>query len=303
MRYIIVFFLFVFYACTDELNVYENKDDNKLVIEGQIVNKITNSYVESYVRLSKSKLGVNKTGDYWNDGFTYVNDAVVIVKDDLGIVDTFSIASDSLDYDWTDPQGFCHQGRRTNYNFQKGYYTSNKLNPRENQTFYLTIQYQGKEYHSNCFMPVLPKMDSISFKMEVSGNDEMGNTPYLYFKDPPNEKNYYLFVGLPAETYWNFIVLDDKLINPDVKGINIFSGVTNTYWRSKFIVPFSPYHLEVHSLTKEAFNYYDVLGKLFINDGGNYKPSPASPNSNIDNGGLGFFRASSVHIFEGIIYK
>jgi len=53
-------------------------------------------------------------------------------------------------------------------------------------------------------------------------------------------------------------------------------------------------HVTMSSLSSNAYNYYKNLIEQFENDGGAYKPTPASPPTNISNGGLGFFRASSV---------
>ena len=60
----------------------------------------------------------------------------------------------------------------------------------------------------------------------------------------------------------------------------------NLYW---------DYFIEMHSITKEAYDYYKALIQQFKTDGGGYSPSPASPPTNLDNGALGFFRASAVN--------
>ena len=52
--------------------------------------------------------------------------------------------------------------------------------------------------------------------------------------------------------------------------------------------------VSLFSLTYEAYLYYKALLSQFENDGGTFKPSPASPPSNISNGALGIFRASAL---------
>jgi len=302
IRYSLIIGLFIITSCTEKFEIQKSEAGNKLVVEGQIVNYNSGSCY-SYIRLTKSKLGVNVTDHdafFTHDSLTYINDAIVIVRDDFGNIDTFKKEPEKYPYIWYDQDSVSHIDSSENYYYQRGYYRVNKLIPQENRTYYLTVQSEGKEYHASCFMPHLPKMDSISFVNEANYKGENGYTPYLYFKDPPQEKNYYLFIGNTGNTYWGYTVLDDKLIDPDVKGVNIFKGVTNEYWMSAFRFK-GPYHYEVHSVTKEAYDFYNTLSKLYVNDGGNYKPAPASPISNIDNGALGFFRASSVHVFDGII--
>jgi hypothetical protein len=76
--------------------------------------------------------------------------------------------------------------------------------------------------------------------------------------------------------------------------LDVCKGVSPDYWRNAYPQSISGYYIEMHSLTKEAYEFYQSLLQQFRTDGGGYSPSPASPPTNMDNGALGFFRASAV---------
>lgn len=93
---------------------------------------------------------------------------------------------------------------------------------------------------------------------------------------------------------WDFSVLSDTFLEPYVSGLNVSLGANPRgieypiYWEGASI------YIGLSSLTKESYNYYKALLDQFDNNGGAYKPTPASPPGNISNGGLGLFRASAV---------
>ena len=57
----------------------------------------------------------------------------------------------------------------------------------------------------------------------------------------------------------------------------------------------------MNSLTAEAFRFYEALINQFKDDGGVFKPSPASPPTNISGDALGFFGASALSEIKGIV--
>ena len=53
--------------------------------------------------------------------------------------------------------------------------------------------------------------------------------------------------------------------------------------------------IEVYSLTRNGFIFYNDLTTVLSNDGGGmFGPIPAPPRSNLSNGALGFFQVSAV---------
>ena len=55
-------------------------------------------------------------------------------------------------------------------------------------------------------------------------------------------------------------------------------------------------YVALSSLTQNAYEFYKILLQQFKNDGGAYQPAPGSPPTNMSNGALGYFRASSISI-------
>jgi hypothetical protein len=279
-----IFVLFMS-SCIKEYDLELDDSKPHVVIEGLISDSVNLSYVR--VTLSKSSLSASGEGNWQNDGTTPINNAIVIINDDMGNSDTLKSAPQS--------------DAPFDLYYQKGYYNLSHLRPVAEHTYFLTVRYDNQTYKAQSYMPALPKVDSVSFKFN---NGETGKNdyyiPYIFFKDNSDKKNYYLFTtGESYSNVWCYSVLSDKYLKDYVNGIDVFHGQSNLYWRDGYPMPGEAYYISMQSLTKEAYDYYDCLIKLFSNDGGTYKPAPASPVTNIDNNALGFFRASSAKIFKG----
>jgi hypothetical protein len=160
-------------------------------------------------------------------------------------------------------------------------------------------------------MHPISKIDSIKFQKvmgDIGKSDDY--VPMLYFKDPQeNEENRYL-VQLAKEEdikivyggdLWEFAILSDKYFQPGKTGVSIDNGVGPRDWSWYRSWPGDLLYIGMNSLSDQSYTYYKFLLEQFQQDGGAYKPSPASPPTNISNGGLGFFRASAVAEAEAIV--
>ena len=137
--------------------------------------------------------------------------------------------------------------------------------------------------------------------------------PSLYFKDPQeNEENRYLVqlneeenvkvgYGGSWNDLWEFAILSDKYFQPGKTGVSIDNGGGPRDWGWHNYMLGDLAYIRMNSLSDQSYNYYKFLLEQFQQDGGAYKPSPASPPTNISNGGLGFFRASAVAEAEAIV--
>lgn len=292
MKRLIVLFLYLFLiaGCVEEYDLKLKDAEPRLVVEG-FVSNLPGPY---YVRLTKSTSGGLTSitdSSYSTDNAEPVVNATVIISDDFNQIDTLKYLVNIF-------------GGEYNDSYNRGFYKTTLLKGISGHTYNLKILAEGKEYLASAYMPSVPDIDSIRYVKEVSkvkGNEYY--VPLLYFKEPQGINNYYLiqlnndFVSRIFSSYqlWQFSILSDEFLKPDVMGLKVSRGATPrgidfypVYWEGDST------YLALSSLTKESYNYYKALLDQFENDGGAYKPTPASPQGNISNGGLGLFRASVV---------
>ncbi len=308
----ILIFSTVFLAsCTEEYNLNLHPE-TKLVIDAEI----TNGKPPYYTHLGMS-------GAIESDLNQWVDDALIIISDDEGVVDTLIPAADSV---W---------GHYTRYTTQSGedsiiwypvydnigvidsmlvfdyrlstrcYFQTTKLQGKAGHTYFLKVEWRGHTYTSECTMPEAIKIDTLTHRQgskETDGTD--GDIAYVWFHDNPNEDNYYVFKKgwneepLPYSTgqyTWSVSIVSDELLQPGFKGMDLCSGVATESWR-KDDWEFTTYpsmRLMMYSVTKEVYNYYSSLIDQIRYDGGVYTPAPASAPTNIQGGALGVFSAAS----------
>jgi hypothetical protein len=244
--------------------------------------------------------------------------ASIIISDNVNQVDTLvpidiNLAEYDYDYRWgyykfiydnsgniidtlylSDPPEFSHY---------RGYYKTKHLVGIPGRTYFLRVISDGKEYQASEYMPPVPDIDSLGYIKKISEKDgEEYYIPLLYFSEPQGIENYYLIQlkdDILSRRYaedfnWEFSILSDKFLQPYVNGLNVSLGANPRgyeyaiYWEGDSI------YIALSSLTKNAYKYYKAILQQFNSDGGVYQLSPASPSSNISNGGLGYFRASAV---------
>ncbi|MFA9389039.1 MAG: DUF4249 domain-containing protein [Prolixibacteraceae bacterium] len=310
-----ILFVFLFSSCIEEYDLKINEAEPRLVVEGLI----TNTPGPHYIRLTKSETGSYiSTVKNTTQNAIPVKDATVIITDDYDQIDTLSLIDvDDLNeyqYDYMlgtyklifnqtgeivdtliidDPEGFVN----------RGYYKTTRLKGIPGHTYSLQILYNNKVYSSHAYMPPIPEIDSLGYLKRIAEKDGQEYfIPLLYFTEPQGIDNFYL-IQLQNDIFsrhgyrtmnWQFSILSDEFLEPYVNGLYVSLGANpsgieyDTYWFGDSI------YVGLSSLTKEAYCYYKALLDQFDNDGGAYKPSPASPPGNISNGGLGLFRASAV---------
>ncbi len=248
-----------FAACTTEPEIIDIPLDDsnpKLVVEGLI----TNQPGPYYVKLSLST-------SYYNTGGTpKVNDATVIITDNTGRRETLTRAPG-----------------------QDGVYRTRNLRGVVGNTYYLTINYKGQEYKAESLLPTGITLDKLTYAfVPQRGFLSEGYYVFMYGREPKPERNYYRWYLYRNDTLNNgrgdIFVEDDQFYPEEVDSL-MYTQRFNEGDRVK---------IEVHSLTKEAAEYYTGLANVLNNDGGLISSPPKNPKGNISNGALGIFRASKV---------
>lgn len=312
----ILFILVLLEACSEKYDINTTSFIPKVVVNGLV----TSTDGPYYVRLTKStsQASNGNYGTYYDDAEP-IQDALIIITDDIGTIDTLTpLLSDSLKFDYN--IGYftiIHNDTILLSDFQYyekgGFYRTNSIKGVPGRTYNLCINNNGDEYFAEAYMPPVPEIDSLSYTIKISEKDgQEYYVPLLYFSEPQNVKNYYLIklceVGfcdnlLAACRNWEYSILSDEFLEPYVNGLNVDDGASPD---GMDFYPFSnwiPVRVSLYSLTYEAYEFYKALISQFENDGGTFKPSPASPPSNISNGALGIFRASAVDTMSIIMNK
>jgi hypothetical protein len=306
--------LISFSGCVEDYDLYRDEIEPRLVVEGLISNK-KGPY---YIRLTESHTGNFIKPDYtYSDAAIPVKEAQIIISDNINQIDTLIPVDVNLDeytldrfgyykllYDsfgnivdtlfLKDPAGF---------NYNRGFYKTRHLIGIPGRTYSMKVISKGKEYKASAFMPPVPDIDSVGFVKKILEKDNsVYIIPLLYFSEPQGIKNYYLIQlnddisirTFSASTLWQFSILSDEFLQPYVNGLNISQGETPRsveypiFWEGDSI------YVALSSLTQNAYEFYKILLQQFKNDGGAYQPSPGSPPTNMSNGALGYFRASSI---------
>jgi hypothetical protein len=317
MRKVIVLsiLLVLFTSCVDEYDLNLDESDSKLVVEGLI----TNQKGPYYIRLTESHSGkfIEPTHSPIDSAKGIMN-ALIIISDNINQIDTLlpiNVNPDEYEYDYrfgyykylhdnngnvidtlwlTDPIEFRHD---------RGYYKTKHLVGIPGRTYFLKVVSGGKEYEASEYMPSVPVIDSLGYSKKVSEKDgQEYYVPLLYFAEPQAIVNYYL-IQLKDEILsrryaedfnWEFSILSDEFLQPYVNGLNVSLGENPRGFEYPIYMEGDSIYVALSSLTKNAYEFYKAILQQFKNDGGAYQLAPSSPPTNISNGGLGYFQASSI---------
>lgn len=323
---------FLIGSCIEDVDLGLEKKPPRLVVEG-LIDDNAGPY---YVRLTESNSGdflapeINLTSYPKESNVTPVNDATVIVSDDFGQVDTLQL----IEFDYSSYVFIDGSYYKKIYNeltgkydigeelirdypkqtFREGFYETKNLVGVPGRTYTLTIRTNdNKTFTASDYMAPVPRVDSVRFidkVMEKKGIEY--HAPLLFFTDlQPNQENYYLieYQGFSsygdAYDHWDIAIFSDKHFRSETSktGVSINDGASvrdiNTFL--SLFTPGDTFHAKMFSLSAEAYDFYKALMDQFNYDGAAYKPVPGSPPTNISNGGLGLFRASSVTEMESVI--
>ncbi|OJJ23505.1 hypothetical protein BKI52_03845 [marine bacterium AO1-C] len=268
---------------------------------------ITDQAGPYYVQVSKAVSNFSGQDEYAFGGlhigesFNPITDATVILSDDQGNSDVLELCTQSFapKSSWGDTL------KLNQYGFYK---TSTNLRGVPGRTYTLTVQYDGNTYEAKTTMPNAPPTPTISYDQYIY--------PLLNFNEPQDEENYYMFfyrevfdndsISSPAFAYnypdnlWPFFytsiqIRSDQFWGSEVSNLDIHENNLIKGTQIKFCFECAENMLiQMHSITKEVYDFYSSLKQQARNDGGTFTTEPATPPSSFTNGVLGIFRASAV---------
>jgi hypothetical protein len=308
-------------ACTKDYDFKLAGTKPLYVIEGRISDLRGPYFI--HITRSTNLLEYPRPSILDTDSIEAVLGAEIIITDDMGTVDTLVPVDDTLRR-WQYRYNFNNSGKMDStllaypgrvITQKRGYYQTTKIQGIPGHSYQLHVRIGDSTFQASAYMPRVTTLDSAAIKQDtiVNAAGDRGNLPLVWFKEPQNEKNYYMLQFYPhlAEypydmfkweynTYNNIPwVLDDNILPPNVNGLSV-----QLIWPDSYpfpgagpymgFHPWYPSHIRLSSLTKEAYDYFTVLRKQLQTDGNVYKPVPASAKGNILGGALGFFWASNI---------
>ncbi|WMJ74565.1 DUF4249 domain-containing protein [Cytophagaceae bacterium ABcell3] len=245
-----------FFSCEKVVDMDLNEESPRVVIEGQVTNK-PGPYT---IRITQS-------GSYMGgDKFEKIVGANVKVYDNAG-------QSESLVEE------------------EPGLYKTTNLEGVEGRVYHLEVEYDSEKYTASSSMPVKVPIDSLTLHHR---EEQLFNWPEYYinmhFTDPGHTRNYYYLKvynnNMQGEPSPHFVVFDDLLFN----GRSISDDIGFSDFEKGDTV-----HVELLSIDREAYEYYNNLNAILNNAGGNpFQGAPQNPTTNISGNALGFFGAYAI---------
>jgi hypothetical protein len=255
-------------ACEKTVLLDLDQTAPQIVIEGLVTNQPGYQFVK-----------VSRSANFYQSGKTpRVTDATVTVTDEDG--------NEII---------FIHNPN--NHPDSAGYYLpSSPFAGEIGKTYTLLVEADGQEYTAQDKLFSVTTMDSLKYFVNVGemSDPKIKNRYYelvMYAKEPQATQDFYLFkfyrndtlnLYNPSDIYF----ADDKTLGEKINGVPspVYYAVGDTA------------RVEVYSLSRIGFVFYNDLYNLLNNDGGMFSPPPANPRTNLSNGALGFFQVSAIDI-------
>ncbi|MEM6523732.1 MAG: DUF4249 domain-containing protein [Bacteroidota bacterium] len=263
----------ILFSCEETIDIDTQQVDPVIVIEGLITDR--NQF--HYVRVSQT------VGFYDTVATEPITDARVVVQDDRSNFIGYSHNPNNL-------PGF------------EGYYLSNsEFAGAEGVEYTVSVTVGDEVYTGTDMLTPVTDIDSLSVSIDEDEFEDPEREGYFYevlfyAKEPQDRKDFYLFKFYrndslirddPTDIYFS----DDDLLAEEINGIPTAS----------FYTLGDRARVEMFSISRNGFLYYNDLTNLLLGDGGFFGSPPVNPRTNMSNGALGFFQTSSLVSEEIVI--
>ncbi len=252
LKYILFPFLMALFGCEKVIDINLNDVNPNTVIEANLTDKPGDVEVK-----------ITKTGAYFGASeLQTVSGANVVLEDD--------------------------SGRRFELKEKEpGFYMHERVAPDTGRTYKLTVESDSEVYTASSTLRPAVEIEKLEYFYE-EGKSFFDDGYYLllYFKDPPDESNYYRVNvyknGRLRTDAGNLILFTDDYVEGKEVQLTLRGTVFNNGSVAK---------VELISLDKGAFDFYRTFDDVATTNPGS--AAPANPTSNFSNGALGYFSAYS----------
>ncbi len=244
-------------ACEKVIDVDLKSADPKLVIEATLSDD---------GRPATAHLTQSVAYDETNT-FPAVTDALVVISDDTGALDTLRATA------------------------VPGTYAGRTLLGQPGHQYTLRVESAGKMYLSIASLPVPIPLDSVRVdKVSFGQGDNFLLIPS--YQDPAGVRNYYHFLqfrnGRPNLA---ILLLDDELTDGLRNQRRLFTMGGDTKDEDK-LIPGDSVRLEMHCIDAGSYEYLRTLSQV-LQSNPLFSTTPANPLTNFSGGALGFFNVYS----------
>jgi hypothetical protein len=255
-------------ACEKTVLLDFEETEPKVVIEGLVTNHASYQYVK-----------ISRSVNFYESGATpRITNAFVTISDDDG-------------------NEFVFVHNPSSHPDSSGYYLpQTPFTGVIGKTYSLHVDVDGEMFEAQDKLLPVTIMDSLKYRISSrEKNDPKIEDRFyellMYTKEPQESQDFYLFkfyrndtlnLYNPSDIYFT----DDKTLAEEINGIPspVFYELGDSA------------RVEVYSLSRTGFVFYNDLFNLINNDGGMFSPPPANSRTNISNGALGFFQVSALDI-------
>ncbi|MEW4925558.1 DUF4249 domain-containing protein [Algibacter sp. 2305UL17-15] len=266
---ILVFALVIFTSCTDVVDVDVPEAAPRLVVEASIDWEKETQGNEQSIKLSMST-------PYF-DNLTNTDVAGASVKITNNTTNAEFVFSDT----------------------GNGIYTTSSFVPVLNQAYTLEINYDGETYIAEETLTPVVDIDELSQSRIGGFNDEALEVD-IFFNDPPNEENFYLFrFEEEGDILPELLAIPDEFTNGNRMKV-FFEKENDEDANQEEFEPGDIAHINFYGISKQYFNYMDLLVEQYENADNPFGTIPASLKgncinpSNPENYAFGYFRLTQV---------
>ena len=256
----------IFQSCEKTILLDLDQAPSSIVIEGTLTNEN---------RIHKIKL--SRSLDFYQSGAApRVTDATVYISDDLG---------NRFDF-LHNPEGLSE--------LNGTYFSEVEFAGVIGRTYTLHITSGNESYTAADELLRVTTIDSLSYRLFESNFflPLPAGKEYevlVYAKEPQETKDYYFFKfyrndSLIYASSTDIYFADDLLLGENI------DGLASPILYAKGDVA----RVEMYSLTRNGYLFYNDLFNLLNNDGGMFGSPPVNPRTNLSNNAMGFFQVSAV---------
>lgn len=247
-------------SCEKEIDIDLNSADPQVVIEGSV----TDGPGPHYVKISES---VN-----FSDANVYppVSEAVVVISDNLGIIDTLTESS-------------------------SGIYQTHTITGVPGNKYELNVQIGESKYFASSIMPQKVKLDSLRFEpLFAPGSESLYSVLPVYVDPETLGNNYRFLVSVNGKKNNSYIVDNDVIGNGTTNDFPIFDPEME-------ILSGDTVTVEMRCIDLSTYNYFYSLAQI-SGGGPGGGTTPANPTNNIYGGAaLGVFSAYTVEYKSEVV--